>query len=218
METPTSRTISKTSQAGGVSNIERGLEQDLPNSKPNGKLVVVTGPSGVGKGTLLKILAERHPNRFIFSISATTRQPRAGEAHGKEYFFLSRPEFEQKRQEDAFLEWAEYAGNLYGTPRQAVEEWIEAGEVVLLEIELVGARKVAQAFPDAQKIFIAPPSIAVLEQRIRDRATDNAAAISKRLERAQTEIAAAPEFDLTIINDDLETAIAQLEGAIALPN
>jgi guanylate kinase len=179
-----------------------------------GKLVVVTGPSGVGKGTLLKILAERHPQRFVFSISATTRPPRSGEVDGKEYFFLTRPEFELRQSEGAFLEWAEYAGNLYGTPRQAVEAWISAGEVVLLEIELVGARKVAQAFPDAQKIFITPPSLAVLEQRIRDRGMDNEAAIAKRMQHAQAEIDAAQEFDVAIINDDLETALGELEKAI----
>jgi guanylate kinase len=179
-----------------------------------GKLVVVTGPSGVGKGTLLKILAERYPQRFVFSISATTRSPRSGEVDGREYFFLTRPEFELRQSEDAFLEWAEYAGNLYGTPRQAVEAWIKAGEVVLLEIELVGARKVAQAFPDAQKIFITPPSLAVLEQRIRDRGMDNEAAIAKRLEHAQAEIDAAQEFDVAIVNDDLETALGKLEQAI----
>ncbi|NJM28599.1 MAG: guanylate kinase [Pseudanabaena sp. RU_4_16] len=179
-----------------------------------GKLVVVTGPSGVGKGTLLKILAERHPQRFVFSISATTRPPRPGEVDGNEYFFLTRPEFELRQSEGAFLEWAEYAGNLYGTPRQAVEAWISAGEVVLLEIELVGARQVAHTFPNAQKIFIAPPSIAVLEQRIRDRGMDNEAAIAKRLEHAQTEIDAAREFDLIVVNADLETAIEQLEQAI----
>lgn len=179
-----------------------------------GKLVVVTGPSGVGKGTLLKILAERHPQRFVFSISATTRPPRGEEVDGKEYFFLTRLEFERRKHEGAFLEWAEYAGNLYGTPRQAVEAWIRSGEVVLLEIELVGARKVAQAFPDAQKIFIAPPSLAVLEQRIRDRGMDNEAAIAKRLQHAQAEMDAAQEFDLAIVNDDLETALEKLERAI----
>ena len=179
-----------------------------------GKLVVVTGPSGVGKGTLLKILAERHPQRFVFSISATTRPPRPGEVDGKEYFFLTRPEFELRQSEGDFLEWAEYAGNLYGTPRQAVEAWISAGEVVLLEIELVGARKVAHTFPNAQKIFIAPPSIAVLEQRIRDRGMDDEAAIAKRLQHAQAEIDAAQEFDLAIVNDDLETALGKLEKAI----
>ncbi len=182
--------------------------------RQTGKLVVVTGPSGVGKGTLLKILAERHPQRFVFSISATTRPPRPGEVDGKEYFFLTRPEFELRQSEGAFLEWAEYAGNLYGTPRQAVEAWISAGEVVLLEIELVGARKVTHTFPNAQKIFIAPPSLAVLEQRIRDRGMDNEAAIARRLEHAQAEIDAAQEFDLIVVNADLETAIKQLEQAI----
>lgn len=203
MESPTKKSIS-TSQAG----------QHPAGQHRSGKLVVVTGPSGVGKGTLLKILAERHSQQFVFSISATTRSPRPGEVDGKEYFFLTRPEFELRRSEGDFLEWAEYAGNLYGTPRRAVEESIVLGEIVILEIELVGAREVAQAFPDAQKIFITPPSLAVLEQRIRDRGTDNDTAIAKRLERAKAEIAAAQEFDLVIVNDDLETALKQLERAI----
>ena len=190
------------------------ISKSQSSPRQTGKLVVVTGPSGVGKGTLLKILAERHPQRFVFSISATTRPPRPGEVDGKEYFFLTRPEFELRQSEGAFLEWAEYAGNLYGTPRQAVEAWISAGEVVLLEIELVGARQVAHTFPNAQKIFIAPPSIAVLEQRIRDRGMDDEAAIAKRLQHAQTEIDAAQEFDLIVVNADLETAIKQLEKAI----
>ncbi len=179
-----------------------------------GKLVVVTGPSGVGKGTLLKILSDRYPGRLLFSISATTRRPRAGEIDGREYFFWSRQQFEQERDAGAFLEWAEYAGNLYGTPRQAIEEWIALGQTVILEIELEGARQVAKSFPEAKKIFIAPPSIDILAQRLRQRNQDDDVSIMKRLKHAEIEIAAAEEFDLIVINDDLEKALKELAKEI----
>ncbi len=179
-----------------------------------GKLIVVTGPSGVGKGTLLQKLLERYPDRLIFSISATTRSPRTGEEHGREYFFWDRAEFEQKRDAGEFLESAEYAGNLYGTPRQPIDQAIALGQIVILEIELEGARQVAQSFPDAQRVFIAPPSMEILESRLRDRSTDSDVQITKRLHHAKLEIAAAHEFNITIVNDDLEIALQQLEKAL----
>jgi guanylate kinase len=179
-----------------------------------GKLIVVTGPSGVGKGTLLGKLLESYPDRILFSISATTRSPRTGEEDGREYFFWSREEFQEKCDRGEFLEWAEYAGNLYGTPRQPIDRAIASGQIVLLEIELEGARQVAQTFPDAQRIFIAPPSMQVLENRLRDRSTDSEDQILKRLHHAELEIAAADEFSITIVNDDLEIALQRLENAI----
>ena len=179
-----------------------------------GKLIVVTWPSGVGKGTLLQKLLDYYPDRILFSISATTRSPRTGEENGREYFFWGRAEFEQKRDADEFLEWAEYAGNLYGTPRQAIDQAIALGQIVLLEIELEGARQVARSFPSAKRIFITPPSLQVLERRLRDRSTDGDEQIIKRLHHAELEIAAANEFDVTIINDDLEIATQQLEKAM----
>ncbi len=180
----------------------------------SGKLLVVTGPSGVGKGTLLRSLTARDPEKFLYSISATTRKPRVGELDGKDYYFWTRSQFEQKCQEGAFLEWAEYAGNLYGSPKQPVEAAIALGKIVILEIELVGARQVATSFPDAQKIFIAPPDLTVLEQRLRDRGQEDDIAIAKRLSHAQIELAAVAEFDLVIINDDLQLALEQLEQAV----
>ncbi len=189
--------------------------KDLPQKfSGEGKLIVITGPSGVGKGTLLQILADRHPGKILFSISVTTRKPRSGEVEGRDYFFWSRQKFEEQLQQGAFLEWAEYAGNLYGTPRQAIEEWIDLGQIVLLEIELLGARQVAKTFAHALKIFIAPPSIAVLEQRLRQRNKDTEEAIAKRLAHAQVEIDAAEEFDQIIINSDLEIALRELEKVI----
>jgi guanylate kinase len=178
-----------------------------------GKLVVLTGPSGVGKGTLLRHLRQRHPHLYL-STSATTRQPRPGEVNGKDYYFVSRAEFEQMIEKGELLEWAEFAGNYYGTPRQPVEVQIERGNQVILEIELNGARQVAQSFPEALKIFIMPPSPDELERRIRDRGQDDDAAIARRLDRARVELAAADEFDVQIVNDDLEHAIAELEAVL----
>ena len=202
-------------EQSATNSISIGNYETLSEDKlSEGKLIVVTGPSGVGKGTLLQKLLERYPDRILFSISATTRSPRAGEEHGREYFFWDRAEFEQKRDAGKFLEWAEYAGNLYGTPRQAIDEAITLGQIVLLEIELEGARQVAQSFPSAKRIFIAPPSMEVLESRLRDRSTDSDEQIIKRGHHAKLEVAAANEFDITIINDDLEIALQQLESAM----
>lgn len=178
-----------------------------------GKLIVLTGPSGVGKGTLLKSLLERHPTLY-FSISMTTRQPRLGETDGKEYYFVTLDKFKEMIAEQGLLEWAEYAGNYYGTPRQSVEEKVAQGQWVILEIEVSGARQIAQSFPEALRIFLLPPSPVVLEQRIRDRALDQEAAIQKRLSQAEQEIAAAQEFDVQIINDDFHKTLRAIESLI----
>lgn len=178
-----------------------------------GRLVVLTGPSGVGKGTLVKALLSAHPELHL-SISATTRQPRPGEVHGQQYYFVDRTTFEEMIATDQLLEWAEYAGNLYGTPRGAVEAEIAAGKTVILEIELVGARVVRQTFPAAFRVFILPPSLDELERRLRDRGTDADPVIQQRLEHAQTELAASDEFDVQIVNDDFDTALRQIEQAV----
>ena len=182
-----------------------------------GRLIVLTGPSGVGKGTLLRSLFQRHPELYL-SVSVTTRAPRPGEIEGKHYYFISRSQFEQMVATQQLLEWAEYAGNYYGTPRRQVEEQIQQGQWVILEIELEGARQIQHTFPSALRIFIMPPSLAELEQRIRGRGQDSEAAIAKRLSRAEAEIAAADEFDLQIINDELETALINMEAAIFKPS
>jgi guanylate kinase len=178
-----------------------------------GKLIVLTGPSGVGKGTLLRSLLKRHPELYV-SISVTTRSPRAGELHGRDYYFVSRSEFEQMVANHQLLEWAEFAGNCYGTPRQPVEEQIRQGKSVVLEIELQGARQIFTCFPDALGIFILPPSMRELEQRLRQRASESEEAITRRLERAKAEIDAVAEFDIRVVNDNLELALEQIEAAL----
>ena len=186
-------------------------------TQQSGKLIVITGPSGVGKGTLVKLMRQRHPQLQV-STSATTRQPRWGEQHGVDYFFLSKEDFETAIHNQELLEWAEYAGNYYGTPKAGVIEQIQAGNYILLEIELAGARAIANIFPAAIRIFIMPPSIEELEQRIRTRGTNTEESIARRLEIARKEIAASDEFDFKIVNDDLDSAIAQLEKAIFIQN
>ncbi|MBD2439185.1 guanylate kinase [Nostoc sp. FACHB-110] len=178
-----------------------------------GKLVVLTGPSGVGKGTLMRSLLQRHPQLY-YSVSATTRSPRPGEINGKNYYFIDRHKFEQLVAQGEFLEWAEFAGNYYGTPREAVTNQIKSGKLVVLEIELEGARQIRVSFPNALSIFILPPSFDELEKRIRGRGQDSEEAIARRLVRAKAEIAAADEFDIQIVNDDFETALGAIEAAL----
>ena len=176
---------------------------------------VLTGPSGVGKGTLVARLRERHPELWL-SVSATTRAPRTGEREGIHYFFHSKERFNELIQSGGLLEWAEFAGNYYGTPRQPVSERVAKGIPVLLEIELEGARQVRNSLPEAMQIFLAPPSIEELENRIRGRGTEAEEAIQRRLKRAKEELAAQTEFDAVIVNDDLETALAALERQMNL--
>ena len=180
---------------------------------PSGRLIVFTGPSGVGKGTLLRSLLQHHPELYL-AISVTTRSPRPGEINGKHYYFVSRSQFEQMVGNSELLEWAEFTGNYYGTPRLPVEEQISQGKWVLLEIELEGARQIRNKFPLALSIFILPPSLTELEQRIRGRSQDSEEAIARRLRRAQAEINAANEFDIQIINDNLETALNAIKAAL----
>ena len=179
----------------------------------SGKLIVLTGPSGVGKGTLMRSLLQRHPELY-YSVSATTRAPRPGEVDGKNYYFISRSKFEQLLAQGEFLESAEFAGNYYGTPREAVLSQVQSGKLVVLEIELEGARQIRASFPEALSIFILPPSFEELERRIRGRGQDSEEAIARRLQRAKQEIAAADEFDIKIVNDDFETALTAIETAL----
>ena len=180
-----------------------------------GRLTVLTGPSGVGKGTLVRGLLKRHPQLWL-SVSATTRAPREGEVDGVHYFFLSPNDFEQQVKANGFLEWASFAGNRYGTPRAAVEQRLAEGHPVLLEIEVEGARQVRRSFPIGQQIFVAPPSFEELERRIRDRGTEAEEAIQRRLARAREELEAALEFDAVLVNGDLEAAGRELETLMGL--
>jgi len=182
----------------------------------NGTLTVLTGPSGVGKGTLVKLLRERHPDLYL-SVSATTRSPRDGEVDGQDYFFVSRDRFMAMAEAGDLLEWAEFAGNCYGTPRQPIVERLARGEQVLLEIELEGARQVKTTFPEAFRVFVLPPSLDELERRLRSRGQDTEAAIERRLARAREEVAAADEFDQQVVNDDLDKALIQLESIMFSP-
>ncbi|MGI8934386.1 MAG: guanylate kinase [Phormidesmis sp.] len=179
----------------------------------SGRLIVLAGPSGVGKGTLLKHLLQRHPDIKV-SVSATTRRPRLSEVDGQHYYFISRDRFNKMISRGELLEWAEFAGNCYGTPKAPIAAAVAQGQRVILEIELVGARQIRKNFPDAKQIFLCPPNVAALEARIRSRGQDSEAAIARRLARAKTELAAAHEFDQQIVNDSLETALAELDAAI----
>ena len=177
------------------------------------KVFVITGPSGVGKGTLIKRLLSRCPNLEL-SISATTREPRQGEVDGVDYHFLSAEEFERRVGEKDFLEFATYSGNRYGTLRSEVERRLDAGHSVVLEIEVQGATQVRAAKPDSIQIFIAPPDPVVLRDRLAGRGTDSADAIDKRLETAEIELASQGEFAYRVVNDDLGRAAAELEGIV----
>jgi guanylate kinase len=177
-------------------------------------LLVVTGPSGVGKGTLIKRLRERLPN-FDLSVSATTRNPRPGEEDGRDYHFLSLEEFEKRLARGDFLEHAMYAGNMYGTPRSELDRAREAGKDVVLEIEVEGARQVREALPEALQVFIAPPSDEALRERLERRSTDAPEEIERRLTRAREELAARGEFAEVIVNDDLDRAADELVALAA---
>ncbi len=176
----------------------------------SGKLFVISGPSGVGKGTLVSEIMKRNPD-FWLSISATTRSPRDGEVDGESYIFLTRKDFEDLICENGFCEWAEYSGNLYGTPLEPMKKMMAAGKTVVLEIEVQGAEKVKQSIPDAKLIFIAPPSREVLKERLLMRATESEEAISRRMETALVEIDKSKEYDIVIVNDKLEDAVIEIE-------
>jgi guanylate kinase len=181
-----------------------------------GRLIVLTGPSGVGKGTLLRSLFARHPELYL-STSVTTRAPRPGEVHGQHYYFVTRAEFQRMVAEGELLEWAEFAGNCYGTPWRSVEQQIQQGRWVVLEIELQGARQIHKIFPEALRVFIMPPSLAELEHRLRSRGQDSEEAIVRRLETAKAEMNAAAEFDFQVVNDDLDKALNRIEEALFAP-
>ena len=173
------------------------------------KLIIITGPSGVGKGTVVKELLDRNKDIWL-SISATTRNPRIGEKDGENYYFISDEKFKDMIDKKEFLEWAQFAGNYYGTPLSTVNEKIEKGFIVLLEIEVEGAKQIKEKFPEALSIFLLPPSKAELEKRIRNRGTEKEEAIDRRLSRADSEIASSDEFDFVLTNHDVDETVKEV--------
>ena len=174
---------------------------------------MITGPSGVGKGTLISELLARIPELEL-SVSATTRQPREGERDGRDYHFLDPGDFDRRAEQSDFLEFATYSGNRYGTLRQEVERRLATGRSVVLEIEVQGARQVRAAMPESVQVFIAPPEPAALRQRLLSRGTDSPEAIDARLAVAAQELAAQDEFPYRVVNDDRARAAAELEGIV----
>ena len=174
------------------------------------KLFVISGSSGVGKGTVIKEFLKRNPE-FKLSVSCTTRAPRAGEEHGKNYFFLTRKEFEACINRGEFLEWAEFSGNMYGTQRPYIEEKLALGKKLILEIDTKGALNVKKIMPEATLIFILPPSFEELEARLRGRHTETEEAIQKRLASTKLELENSKFFDYEVINDNIENAVQKLE-------
>ena len=170
-----------------------------------GVLTVVSGFSGAGKGTLMKALLKKYD--YELSISATTRSPRVGEEHGREYFFLTREEFESMIETGKLIEWAEYVGNYYGTPKEYVEQRLNEGKDVILEIEIQGALKVREIFPDALLLFVTPPNITELKSRLVGRGTESMETIMKRLARASEEANFMEHYDYIIVNDDLDECV-----------
>lgn len=182
-------------------------------SKEKGILIVLSGPSGVGKGTVCKALRQCAPD-LIYSVSATTREPRQGEVDGVNYFFKTREQFQQLIEEDQMLEWAEYVGNFYGTPRKFVEETLNSGKDIILEIEVQGALKVKQKFPQGVFIFLLPPSMDELENRIVGRGTESEESIRNRMSVAMDEIRLMEHYDYAIVNDHVEHACSRIQSII----
>ena len=180
--------------------------------KRAGVLSVISGFAGGGKGTIVKKLVEKEG--YALSVSATSRAPRQGEVHGREYFFLTREEFHSMIENNGLIEWAEYVSNFYGTPREYVEERLTEGEDVILEIEPQGALKVKAQYPEAVLIFIVPPNAKELENRLIGRGTEETETIKKRLKRAAEETAFIENYDYIVINDDLEDAVSDIHHII----
>ncbi|MCI5937494.1 MAG: guanylate kinase [Eubacterium sp.] len=177
-----------------------------------GVLTVISGFSGAGKGTIMKELIQRY--QYFVSISATTRQPRAGEEHGREYYFYDREQFESMIANDQLIEWAEYVGNYYGTPKEAVEKQLNEGKDVLLEIEMQGGMLVKEQFPDAVLIFITPPSAQELKDRLCGRGTETEEQIANRLARASEEVPYMKSYEYLVVNDDLDEAVEHVHQII----
>ena len=177
----------------------------------NKKLFVISGCSGVGKGTVLKEFMNKNSDNFVLSVSCTTRKPREGEVDGVNYFFLTHEKFERNIKEDKFLEYAQFAGNFYGTKKKYINQKLDDGFNVILEIETQGALQVKEKMPEAVLIFIAPPSVEELETRLRGRHTEDEEAIQKRLHEVKIELERSQKYDYVVINDSVQKAVAEIE-------
>ena len=178
-----------------------------------GILIVLSGFSGAGKGTVVKKLVETHDN-YALSVSMTTREPRAGEENGVHYFFTSREKFEEEIAKNGLVEYAQYCGNYYGTPRAYVEEQLSKGRNVILEIEIQGALKIKELFPESLLLFVTPPSAAELEHRLKGRGTETDEVIARRLARASEESEGMEAYDYIVVNDNLETCVEELHQIV----
>ncbi|MFF4407121.1 guanylate kinase [Streptomyces sp. NPDC001262] len=187
--------------------VSRGTSPVPPARQP--RLTVLSGPSGVGKSTVVAHMRKAHPEVWL-SVSCTTRKPRPGEQEGVQYFFVDDEQFDKLIANGELLEWAEFAGNRYGTPRQAVLDHLEAGVPVLLEIDLQGARQVRETMPEARLVFLAPPSWEELVRRLTGRGTESPEVIERRLQAARVELAAESEFDTTLVNTSVEDVAREL--------
>lgn len=185
----------------------------MENNNRLGNLFVISGPSGAGKGTLLSKVIERIPDAWV-SVSATTRNPRPGEEEGIHYYFLDKDHFLELVNNDGFLEWAKVHDNYYGTLKESVLNHMKAGEQVILEIDVQGAFQVRNAIPEAHLVFIEPPSLEELERRLRSRGTESDDVISSRMKTAEVELAQKMEYDIQVVNDDLEQAVDELTAVI----
>lgn len=179
----------------------------------DGLLVVMSGFSGAGKGTLMKRLLNDYED-YVFSVSMTTRAPRVGEIDGKDYFFVTKEAFEKNIEADGFVEYAQYCGNYYGTPKAYVEEQLRNGKNVILDIEVQGAMQIKAKFPSALMVFVTPPSIEVLLKRLRARGTETEDVIQKRINQAKEESSRMDKYEYIVINDDLDTAVKEMHGIV----
>lgn len=187
--------------------------KSMLKTKKQGLLIVLSGPSGCGKNSVIKQLLTIRPNCWI-SISCTSRQPRPSEENGKDYYFLSKEEFEKDITKEQFLEYAEYAGNYYGTPKKYIQQHLDQGEDVILEIEIQGALKIKEQLPETIFIFIMPPSMQELKRRLQNRKTEDAAKIDKRFKRAYEEINEISKYNYVVVNDVIETAAAKVNAIL----
>ena len=187
---------------------------DTMDKNTRGVLLVLSGPSGTGKGTVCKVVRDSLGDNLAYSISATTRKPRTGEEHGREYFFFSKEEFEELREQNGFLEWAQVYDNYYGTPRAFVEEVLASGRDCILEIDPQGALQVRKATDEAVLVFIAPPSLEELRSRLTGRGTEAPEEVEKRLSCAEAELGYSNQYDYLIVNDEVEKAADKMKAIL----